>query len=186
MLNFGQVQRVGEFLDSRLRGNDGGCLSVKFVVDSMLGRLATWLRVLGYDTYYQSSYREGELAALMRQDRILVTRDRSRWQCSGKAVFVESDRVGEQLKELFVFLLQPPEPSRWFTRCLRCNALLEPAPEEEAMEKVPEYVFYESRGKIKVCRSCGRYYWPGSHRTRMLKQLAVWGFTRENGSYDLT
>ncbi len=159
---------------------------MKFVVDSMLGRLATWLRVLGYDTHYQSFYRDGELAGLMREDRRLVTRDRSRWRRSSKVVFLDSDRVGEQLGELFARLRLHPDPSIWFTRCLRCNALLEAAAGEEAMEKVPEYVFYESRGKIKVCRSCGRYYWPGSHRNRMLKQLTVWGFAEGNDSYDLT
>jgi len=169
-----------------MTGGGERMFSMRFIVDSMLGRLATWLRVLGYDTYYQSAYREGELAGRMLQGRHLVTRDRTRWQRSGNVVFLESDQVGAQLKELFAFLQLPPDPSRWFTRCLRCNAVLEPAAEEEAMEKVPEYVFYESGGRIKVCRSCGRYYWPGSHRTRMLRQLAVWGFARENGSYDLT
>lgn len=159
---------------------------MKFVVDSMLGRLATWLRVLGYDTHYQSSYRDGEMADLMCQDRHLVTRDRARCQRSRNVIFLDSDQVGEQLRGLFSRLELQSDRSLWFSRCLRCNAVLETAVEEEAMEKVPEYVFYQSRGKIRVCRSCGRYFWPGSHRNRMLKQLTVWGFAEENDSYDLT
>jgi uncharacterized protein with PIN domain len=153
---------------------------MKFVVDSMLGRLATWLRVLGYDTHYESHYSKGELADLMRQDRRLVTRNRTKLNLSPEAVFLHSDHVEEQLEELFVRLDLDPDPSRWFTRCLRCNTVLEAAGNEEAMEKVPEYVFYESRGKIRVCRGCGRYFWPGSHRKRMLKQLNAWGLRDGN------
>jgi len=153
---------------------------MKFVVDSMLGRLATWLRILGYDTYYQSRYPKGELADLMRQDRRLVTRDRKRRRLSPEVIFLHSDQVGEQLKELFEQLDLDPDQSKWFARCLRCNTVLEAADSEEAMERVPEYVFYESRGKIRVCRGCGRYFWPGSHRERMLKQLNAWSLGDED------
>jgi len=159
---------------------------MKFVADSMLGRLSTWLRVLGYDTHYQSSYGEGELVSLVQAGRRLVTRDRRRWQGSGRVVCLHSDQVGEQLQELFSRLELLPEPSRWFTRCLRCNDELDEADEEEVLGKVPEYVFYQSRGHIKICRSCGRYFWPGSHRERMVRQLARWGFACETVSYDLT
>ncbi len=159
---------------------------MKFVADSMLGRLATWLRVLGYDTHYQPHYRDGELASLMQQDRRLVTRDRTRWKHSGEVVFLDSNLVGEQLKELLAGLKLQPEPSAWFTRCLRCNVLLESVADEEAIEKVPEYVFYQSRGNIKTCRSCGRYFWPGSHRNRMLQQLTAWGVAESTPTYGLT
>jgi uncharacterized protein len=156
---------------------------MKFVVDSMLGRLATWLRILGYDTHYQSCYPGGVLSNLMLQHRRLVTRDRARWTRSPDSVFVHSDLVGEQLEELLNLVHLQPDPSRWFTRCLRCNTVLETARREEARERVPEYVFYASLGKIKICRSCGRYFWPGSHRERMLKQLAAWNIV--NGQNQL-
>lgn len=159
---------------------------MKFVVDSMLGRLATWLRVLGYDTHYQSYYLDEEIVGLMRQNRWLATRRSTRWEQCRKTACLHSEQVGEQLKELLAKLELQPEFSGWFTRCLRCNVILETVADEEAMEKVPEYVFYQSRGKIKVCRSCGRYFWPGSHRKRMLKQLTAWGFAQGNDSSDLT
>lgn len=153
---------------------------MKFVVDSMLGRLATWLRILGYDTYYQSHYPKGELADLMLQDRRLVTRDTTKRRLSPEVIFLHSDHVGEQLEELLDRLHLDPDQSKWLTRCLRCNTVLEAAGNEEAMERVPEYVFYESRGKIRVCRACGRYFWPGSHRERMVKQLNAWGLRDGN------
>ena len=148
---------------------------MRFVVDSMLGRLTVWLRILGYDTYYQPQYASDELEELMRKDSRLLTRNTTRSSLFSEVVFLHSDRVGEQLAELFVRLDLHPDPSRWFTRCLRCNTVLEAAGKEEAMERMPEYVFYESLGKIRVCRTCGRYFWPGSHRKRMLKQLNAWG-----------
>lgn len=153
---------------------------MRFVADSMLGRLAIWLRVLGYDTHYRSRYPDGVLEELIRQHHRLVTRNRARWGGCTDVVFVHSDHVGEQLRELFALLDLKPDPSRWLTRCLRCNTLLETACDEEAMEKVPEYVFYESHGKIKVCRSCERYFWPGSHRNRMMQQLKAWGLRDDN------
>ena len=157
--------------------DSGEAVLMKFVADSMLGKMATWLRILGYDTLYQPLYAEGELAGCIRQDRCLLTRDRSRWQGDDHAVVMDSQRVGEQLKELISRLELQPVRENWFSRCLRCNVLLEDANEEEAQENVPEYVFYQNRGKLKVCRSCGRYFWPGSHRQRMVKQLDLWGIS---------
>ena len=155
--------------------DSGEAVLMKFVADSMLGKMATWLRILGYDTLYQPLYGEGELAGFIRQGRCLVTRDRSRWQGDAHAVVLDSQRVGDQLKEFYIRLELHPVREKWFTRCLRCNVLLEDANEGEAQENVPEYVFYEHRGKLKFCRLCGRYFWPGSHRQRMVKQLGLWG-----------
>jgi uncharacterized protein with PIN domain len=46
----------------------------------------------------------------------------------------------------------------------------------EAREGIPEYVYYQGLTKIRTCPSCGRYFWPGSHRERMIEQLTTWGF----------
>jgi uncharacterized protein with PIN domain len=59
---------------------------------------------------------------------------------------------------------------------LICNEPLEAAEIEEAREHIPEYVYYQGISKIQVCPSCGRYFWQGSHRERMIRQLSEWGF----------
>ncbi|MCF8146599.1 MAG: hypothetical protein K9N21_22045 [Deltaproteobacteria bacterium] len=150
---------------------------MRFVADSMLGRLAKWLRVLGYDTHYQASYPPGVMDALIREGRLLLTRHRKRAEMSGKrAVFIHGNHVSEQLIALTRELHMTPPPSAWFNRCLICNTQLRHACESDAREKVPEYVFYQNMSRIRFCPSCDRYFWPGSHRSTMAAQLREWGF----------
>lgn len=162
-----------------------GSLGMRFVADAMLGRLAKWLRVLGYDTHYQSHYSEGQLGELVRKGRRLLTRDNRLCKRYREAVFLSGDHVDEQLSQLYASVDLHPDPSKWFSRCVRCNTLLQTASEPEVREMVPEYVFYENRGQIRICPSCKRCFWPGSHRMRMMNQLRTWGmpvpFEQETG-----
>ena len=150
---------------------------MKFVADSMLGKLAKWLRILGYDTLYQSFYRPGVIDQLLTEDRYLLSRYEGAAKKYGSTVLLHADRVGAQLDELRDNIKDfAPERSNWFSRCLACNTLLRQTPFEEARDNVPEYVFYNNMWAIRSCPSCGRYYWPGSHKTRMVNQLEEWGF----------
>ncbi|RLC24589.1 MAG: hypothetical protein DRH56_06470, partial [Deltaproteobacteria bacterium] len=160
-----------------LNGNDpGGGAKVKFLADAMVGRLARWLRVLGYDTYYRSSYPGNMLDRLMREDRYLLSRKRETVERYGAASLVHGNRVGEQITRLRRELPLTPDPGAWFTRCLVCNNLLRTAGADAAHENVPDYVFHVYPAAIRYCPSCGRYYWQGSHRERMIRQLKAWGF----------
>ena len=162
----------------RRRAISGGIKEVKFVADSMLGKLAKWLRILGYDTIYQSYYRTGIIDRLMKEDRCLLSRHEKTVTQYTSALLLHSDRVGEQLAELERLIPLKPDQSKWFSRCLICNALLKEAKEDKAWGNIPEYVFYQNIKGIRFCPSCGRYYWPGSHRTNMMSQLREWGFVR--------
>lgn len=147
---------------------------MRFVADAMLGKLAKWLRVLGCDTRYRSYYKD--LGPFVGEGRRLLTRDRKRAERFPDAVLIRSDRVGDQVVQLREELGLSPDRSQWFSRCLVCNAPLEPVQPERARENVPEYVFYRNMPEIRYCPACGRHYWPGSHRERMLRQLRLWGF----------
>ena len=150
---------------------------VRFVADSMLGRLAKWLRVLGYDTHYQTSYLPEVMNALVTEGRLLLTRHGKRVQMFGtQALLVHGDQVGDQLMRLAKDLHLKPCPSARFTRCLRCNGLLKKACESDARERVPEYVFHQNADHIRFCPFCSNYFWPGTHRSRMISQLRAWGF----------
>ena len=147
-----------------------------FVADSMVGRLATWLRVLGYDTRCVRGSGPERLAGVLEAEARLITRHRATAETQDGAVFIRSDRVGEQLAELGRILPLRPDPSRWFTRCLRCNTVLREVSPEDVSDNVPDYILYHAPTAIRTCPSCGRYFWPGSHRTGMLNRLRSWGF----------
>jgi uncharacterized protein len=148
----------------------------KFIADAMLGKLAKWLRVMGYDTHYQSFYPKGSLLLLWKEGRRLLSRHRHTIDLSPDAIFIRSNPVGKQLQEVKKKLGLRTERSKWFTRCLVCNVLLQKADRDSIHEKVPEFVFYQNSNEIRFCSRCDRYYWPGSHRANMTKQLEEWGF----------
>ena len=151
-------------------------METKFVADCMLGRLAKWLRALGYDTHFQRYYRPGDIENLVKKGRFFLSRHRGKTAHYTHAVFIHANGVGDQIAELKKRAHLAPVRSTWFSRCLVCNVLLTEAQKDEARENVPEYVFYENMAGIRLCPLCGRYYWPGSHRKRMLRQLEEWGF----------
>lgn len=148
----------------------------KFVADSMLGKLAKWLRVMGYDTHYQTFYKMGELLEITSGGRRLLSRYRQSTTRDPDSMLVHSDHVKDQLKEIRSLGLLTPDRSKWFSRCLICNDPLRTAEAAEAREHVPEYVFHQTPSGIRVCPSCCRFFWPGSHKEKMMRQLEKWGF----------
>jgi uncharacterized protein with PIN domain len=149
---------------------------LKFLADSMLGRLAKWLRVLGYDTHYQAYYPRGAIRDLLGEERRLLSRNRRLLTFFPETLMIQANQVGDQLREVATITGRTPDKSAWFCRCLICNELLKTADVEEARERIPEYVHYQGLSKIQTCPSCGRCFWPGSHRERMIRQLSEWGF----------
>jgi uncharacterized protein with PIN domain len=149
---------------------------ILFVADAMLGTLSKWLRVLGHDTLYRRHYRPGDLEYWVGQGRALITRDRKTAARFEGAVQITADRVGDQLKEVRNAVTLVPDPSRYFTICLVCNETLKAVGPDEPMDNVPEYVFYQNPTTIRKCPSCLRFYWPGTHRVRMIRTLEAWGF----------
>ncbi|MEW6666821.1 MAG: Mut7-C RNAse domain-containing protein [Thermodesulfobacteriota bacterium] len=146
----------------------------KFLADAMLGSLARWLRVMGYDTHYQSFYTRERLGDLLSGGRMLLSRHRKTARHYPFSLLILPDRVGEQIRQMNAAGWLHPDRSRWFTRCLRCNVTLEKADPREAREFIPDHVFTHHSEGIRTCPSCNRYYWPGSHREKMLTQLEEW------------
>jgi uncharacterized protein with PIN domain len=144
---------------------------MKFVADKMLGRLARWLRLLGYDVAYGPHLSgQGLIRAARREGRIVLTRDRkiARLSHPPPLLLLESERFRDQLRqvvETFALGLDA-----LFTRCSLCNLPLEPLPKESVRDRVPPYVF-ETQEKFSLCRSCGRIYWPATHHERIREEL---------------
>jgi uncharacterized protein with PIN domain len=154
-------------------------LSVKFVVDGMLGTLATWLRIAGYDTLFDHSLDDHQLVRLARSEgRILLTRDRELARRRGvRSLLVSSDSLDEQLLQVLAeFTLTPDRPfasleGRPFSRCPVCNEPLRPLDPLAARAKVPPYVAQTQR-QFSLCPICQRVYWRGTHWQRMKEHLA--------------
>lgn len=147
-----------------------------FLADVMLGRLAKWLRILGYDTEYLASTCAGPIPQSLLEGRILLSRKRDTVGHYEGSFLIHSEKLEEQLEELRERYGLRPDRSTWFTRCLSCNVALRKATPEDARESVPEYVLYENIQDIRYCPSCYRYYWPGTHRKKMFSQLEALGF----------
>ncbi len=146
---------------------------MKFLVDSSLGRLSTWLRILGYDTvYWRGEADRVFLRMAERQGRAVLTRrkDLLARQHPGIVLFVESDRVEDQIVEVLGKLGLRPEPDKLFSVCLRCNEFLVEATPEKVRPLVPDYVF-RTQKSFRVCPKCGGVFWPGTHRARALSVL---------------
>ena len=141
----------------------------RFLLDAHLGRLAKYLRMLGFDVRYHAE--DPGDAALARiaadEERVLLSRDRGLLDRAlvQRGYFVQATDPEEQVEEVIGrFGLR--EHARPLTRCLRCNGLLAPAPKEEVFEALPP----QTRRHVEAfyrCMGCGRVYWEGSHYRRM-------------------
>ncbi len=144
----------------------------RFMVDAMLGALARWLRVLGYDTAYDPSIADQELVRRgLAEGRHILTRDRGipqEWRVSS-CTLLDSDNPEAQLKQVAeAFSLSAD--SGLFSRCTICNSRLATVSPDQVRDKVPPRVL-ELHEAFSWCPECGRVYWEGSHTRRMRKRL---------------
>jgi uncharacterized protein with PIN domain len=144
---------------------------MKLLLDGMLGRLAKWLRLLGYDTAYFPDLDDDELVRLARaKGRVLLTRDRELTRRRGlTCLLVESDELEEQLKQVISELNLEAEQT--FSRCPVCNTPLREVEKLSVKERVPPYVF-RTKEHFSLCPECDRIYWRGTHWARMREEIA--------------
>jgi hypothetical protein len=144
----------------------------RFFADTMLGKLARWLRVVGCDVAYVPALDDAGLVARAREEgRLILTRDtlliRRRW-AREHHFFVMGDHWRDQLRQVVTAF--PADPARFLTRCLECNEPLEDVAREAVAGRVPPYV-HGTRELFRECPACGRIYWGGTHRERMMAEL---------------
>ena len=139
-----------------------------FVLDTHLGRLAAYLRMLGFDSVYRNDCRDEELAHISAdQQRTLLSRDRGLLKRSlvTRGYLVREPQPREQLLEVLRrFNLSGSVAP--FRRCLACNTLLQAVPKDLISHRLPP----ETRkhyDEFHICPECNRLYWKGSHYQRM-------------------
>jgi uncharacterized protein with PIN domain len=152
-------------------GRLAGAGEPRFLADVMLGRLARWLRALGYDAAWEAEIGDAELVRRgVEERRLILTRDRGLaedWWVDG-ILLIGSDRPLDQLREVAAAV--ELSLGSVFTRCTHCNRALEPAPAEAVRERVPAPV-REQQTDFRACPECRRVFWPGGHVRRMRRAL---------------
>ena len=148
-----------------------------FFVDVMLGKLARWLRMLGYDTAYERNIADGAIVdRVLNEHRWLLTRDRylvQRKAVQGRFTLIHSDFVTDQLRQLRMeFQIRLAIDQETLCRCASCNQILEIIPPSQAGPRVPRFVA-KHYTHFTGCPSCGRLYWPGTHWGHFQQRLKL-------------
>jgi hypothetical protein len=141
---------------------------MKFIVDCMLGKLAKWLKILGFDAVFFSKIEDSELLILAHKEgRILLTRDNGLLEKSHdiQTLFIGSEDWNEQVEQVLdeYKLWQNIQP---YSRCIECNVELKNLPKSRAKNLVTPFVF-EKAEVFAICPSCGRIFWKGTHHEDM-------------------
>ncbi len=145
---------------------------VRFAADAHLGKLARYLRMAGFDTLWDRSLAEEELALRAdEEDRMLLTRDRGLLKrvLVARGSYVHTQDPEDQLAEVIDRFrlencLQP------FSRCMHCNVPVIPVPKEEVSDRLPPEVRKHCQAFTR-CPACNRIYWQGTHHEHMERLL---------------
>lgn len=141
---------------------------MRFIVDCMLGKLAKWLKIFGFDVLFFSKIEDDRLLDLARKERrILLTRDTGLIEksCGIKNLFIKSEDWPRQLKQV-LSELKLWQVIRPYSRCIECNIELKDIPKRRAKNLVAPFV-YEQSESFALCPRCGRVFWKGTHHKDM-------------------
>jgi hypothetical protein len=137
---------------------------MRFIVDCMLGKLAKWLKILGFDALFFSKIEDDELLAIARKEgRILLTKDTGLIQQAKdvETLFLESEEWRDQVQQVLEhFNLR--EKVNPHTRCIDCNVVLKNLPKKNAKNLVSAFVF-DKADSFALCPNCSRVFWQGTH-----------------------
>jgi uncharacterized protein with PIN domain len=143
----------------------------KFLLDENLGKLAKWLRFLGYDAaIYKKISVNNKIRLANREKRIYLTRDKKTAKLKKKfsRILIKSENYKEQLKELKGHI--EFDEAKLFTVCPHCNRKLKATTKEKVKKLIPEYI-YQTHDEFMVCYFCGRVFWKGTHYQKILNTL---------------
>ena len=149
-----------------------GITDPRFVADVMLGRLAKWLRIAGFDVLYSNKFTDDELIAISSLEaRVLLSRDTRLLirKPVKEFIFLTSQDIHKQIRQVFETLHISTLASP-LTRCLACNEALIETSRESVRERVPAFV-YQTQSHFKSCPSCDKIFWAGTHRSAVVQTL---------------
>ena len=151
-------------------------MGTKFIADNNVGKLARWLRLIGYDTLlFKEKDDNTMINTALNEDRVILTKDaqfmRRRLVTNGKlkTLLIEQDDPGSQIRGVVKSLKLDYHCSP-FSLCLECNEALLPRSREEVQKSVPPHVL-ETQTQYTECPACHRIYWQGTHWRAMVEKL---------------
>jgi uncharacterized protein len=138
-----------------------------FAAEPTLGKLAKWLRILGFDTSCVPGLSTKKNMDSGRKNRILLTRtERVRdGKLPQEYIFITSNNSFEQLRQVIATLGIIYTDTHPFSRCIRCNTRIQPVDKDSVRGNVPDFI-WQTRDSFQICGRCRRIYWPGSHTQR--------------------
>jgi uncharacterized protein with PIN domain len=147
---------------------------MRFLCDQMLGTLAKWLRLFGFDTFYANNVIEDiELLQIAKKEkRIIITRDKELFirgkKQNLKVIKIESTDLDIQLKQVLNGIRINDETI--FSRCSLCNSLIEKIEKHEIKNKVFDKI-YKNNDSFWFCPKCDKIYWMGSHYNKIISKI---------------
>jgi uncharacterized protein len=141
---------------------------MRFVCDAMLGKMAKYLRLLGFDTAYARNAAALEGYLSRDRDRVLLTR-RRKTETSSPVIHIRSEIAREQLNEIGGIIRSAIQRTAVLNRCMECNMPLAEVEKSEIEPVVPEFIYHNCT-RFKMCPSCRKVYWAGSH-TKGMEEL---------------
>jgi len=136
-----------------------------FILDSMLGKLARWLRILRFDAvYWKKGLDECLIKRTIEENRVLITRNRALVKRKAPFLFylIREDKLSDQLLEIVPLLKFLKSSSKKAGICTVCNALLQETPKDAVVGQIPAFVF-NTIDVFYCCPACQRIYWEASH-----------------------
>jgi len=148
-------------------------MALYFAADRTLGKLAKWLRILGFDTTFEIEVRAELFYEYLEKDRIVLTRTgaiKNQFR-THRLVFIISNYLDVQLKQVIAEIGICAADTRPFSRCLHCNIPIVDADLDDVCGLIPDYI-YETHKEFHKCPQCNRFFWAGSHIKRCLERIA--------------
>jgi len=137
-----------------------------FICDTMLGKLAKYLRIIGLDTVYIKSTKELDKFKNQCEAPILFTRRKTQKLLYSNSFYIESDNISGQTRQIRDIIKPYVDKKAIMKRCIKCNALLRDVNKHDIETFVPEFIFHKY-DNFKICPLCMKVFWKGSHAENM-------------------
>jgi uncharacterized protein len=141
---------------------------MRFICDAMLGKLAKYLRILGFDTIYAASGTELDKYEDTYNPLLVLTKRKMKNITFSNCIYIESNDVIGQLNQIKDIIKTNIEKESLMKRCIKCNTLLIDVKKNDIESLVPEFIFHRY-DIFKFCPFCRKVYWGGTHVEHMKK-----------------